>query len=430
MLLSNATNAMTHCHPTALRSTAQQELQAIERADILVGIPCFNNAASIAYVIQQVSQGLATYYPDHRAVLLIADGESTDDTRKVASDYPLLANQEKVVTCYQGISGKGSALRAIFEAAYQLEAQGCATLDADLRSITPEWIRVLLDPVLGHGYGYVTPVYARYKYDGTITNNIVYNLTRALYGKQIRQPIGGDFAFSQFLAQHFLMQPVWQTDVARFGIDIWMTLTAIVQRVPICQVNLGAKIHDAKDPAAALGPMFQQVCGTLFSHVEQHPNLWMTIKTSDPVPMFGRKALTEPEPIHVDQRQMVQSFKGGMERYGDVYDQLLSEDVSSALHRAGRLSPVVFEFPSEIWVKLLYEFIAAYHHLPHHRRDLLTWLTPLYLGRVASFITQTREMSFTEAEAEIEGLAQLCEQQKPYLLEVWKHPTRLLTQFA
>ena len=57
-------------------------------------------------------------------------------------------------------------------------------VDSDLRSITADWVKYLLDPVHGRrGTSIVSPVYVRHKYDGTITNNIVYNLTRALYGK-------------------------------------------------------------------------------------------------------------------------------------------------------------------------------------------------------------------------------------------------------
>jgi len=54
-------------------------------------------------------------------------------------------------------------------------------------------------------------------------------------------------------------QEVWETDVARYGIDIWMTTNAIIQDFKICQANLGVKIHDVKDPAKHLGPMFRQV---------------------------------------------------------------------------------------------------------------------------------------------------------------------------
>ena len=80
-----------------------------------------------------------------------------------------------------------------------------------MRSITSDWIHYLVDPVFTKGYQFVAPVYLRHKYDGTITNNIVYNLTRALYGKRIRQPIGGDFAFSRDVARFYVDQNVWDT---------------------------------------------------------------------------------------------------------------------------------------------------------------------------------------------------------------------------
>ena len=52
-----------------------------------------------------------------------------------------------------------------------------------------------MSPVFEQGFDYVAPYYLRHKYDGTITNSIVYPLTRTLYGHRIRQPIGGDFGF-------------------------------------------------------------------------------------------------------------------------------------------------------------------------------------------------------------------------------------------
>ncbi len=104
----------------------------------------------------------------------------------------------------------------------------------------------MIDPVLKGEFEFVAPVYTRHKYDGTITNNIVYNLTRSVYGKRIRQPIGGDFTFSRDLAKFYLEKPVWSTDIAKFGIDIWMTINAIARNVSICQAHLGVKVHDAR----------------------------------------------------------------------------------------------------------------------------------------------------------------------------------------
>jgi len=410
---------MTREYDTALRPYTQKRLEEIREADILVGIPCYNNESTILHVIKMVSHGLDQHYRDRKAVIMIADGGSTDDTRDRASEFQLKPWQEKLVTIYRGIGGKGTALRAIFESAWQLKAKVCVCVDSDLRSINPDWVKYLLDPVLDKGYEFVSPVYSRYKYDGTITNNIVYNLVRALYGKRIRQPIGGDFAFSGRLAKHYLEQDVWGSDIARFGIDIWMTTNALVTGAKVCQSNLGVKIHDAKDPALALGPMFRQVCGTLFSLMEEHEALWAPIRGSEDVPIFGMQEFLEPDAITVNQPRMVREFQEGKRLFGTLWQEVFSQEVARSLNKISRLSPDAFLFPVETWVKLIYELAVKYHQLPAHRMRLLSLMTPLYLARVASFINRTRDMNSREAEAVVEEQARVFEENKDYLVELW-----------
>ena len=149
--------------------------------------------------------------------------------------------------------------------ARQLDAKACAVVDSDLRSITPEWIDLLLRPILFADFDFVAPYYHRHKYDGTITNSIVYPLTRALYGVSVRQPIGGEFGISARLLTRYLEREDWETDVARYGIDIWMTTIAIAEGFRVCQSFLGAKLHDAKDPGSDLSAMLQQVVGSVFT---------------------------------------------------------------------------------------------------------------------------------------------------------------------
>jgi len=213
-------------------------IKSIGNADIIVGIPSYNNASTIGHVVRAVQAGFAKYFPGKKAVLVNSDGGSTDGTMDIVQNAAIDNMQSillphkvnpfiKIATPYHGIPGKGSAFRRIFEIADSLGVKACAVVDSDLRSITPEWIELLIKPVMEGEFDYVAPLYQRHKYDGTITNSIVYPLTRALYGKRVRQPIGGDFGFSGRLAKFYLSEDVWETDVARYGIDIWMTTTAI-----------------------------------------------------------------------------------------------------------------------------------------------------------------------------------------------------------
>jgi glycosyltransferase involved in cell wall biosynthesis len=406
-------------YSTALRRYTAKRIEEIKNADLLIGIPCYNNEKTIAQVIQMVTHGLDEYYRDFRSVIFIADGGSTDDTREAAQEFQIKPWQEKIVSIYRGPAGKGTALRSVFEAARTLQVRACAVVDADLRSITSHWIQHLLDPVISQGYQFVAPVYTRHKYDGTITNNIVYNLTRALYGKRIRQPIGGDFAFSRDVGKFYAEQDVWETDVARYGIDIWMTTTAITQGFKLCQSNLGVKIHDAKDPAQQLGPMFRQVMYILFALMERFEAYWKGVTGSEPVETFGHKNSIEPEPVKVDLEGMIEKFKVGFQHFSSLWREILSPGCFAEIERASGLDVHDFHLPAEAWVRILYDLAATFHAWTRNRFKIIEVVTPLYYARVASFVRETWDMTTEASEKVVEDQALRFEEDKGYLLKAW-----------
>ena len=406
-------------YDTALRGYTSKRIEEIESADILMGIPCYNNERTIAHVIQMVTHGLAKHYKDQRSVIFVADGGSTDDTREVAREFQIKPWQEKVVSIYRGPGGKGTALRSVFEAANRLKVRACAVVDSDLRSITSDWVQYLLDPVLSRDYQFVSPVYLRHKYDGTITNNIVYNITRALYGKRIRQPIGGDFAISREVAKFYAEQDVWETDVARFGIDIWMTTNAITQGFRICQSNLGAKIHDAKDPGQHLGPMFRQVVWTLCYLMERFEVHWKGVQGSEPVETFGQEGYVEPEPVNVDIEGMIEHFKIGFQQFSSLWKDIFSKACFDEIENAVEMDSNQFYLPTDAWAQILYELAATFHSWSVNRYKLIDLMTPLYYARVASFVRQSWDMSSQEAEELVEDQALKFEEHKDYLIKVW-----------
>jgi glycosyltransferase involved in cell wall biosynthesis len=406
-------------YDTALRAYTAKRVEEIGEADILVGIPCYYNQGTIEHVIRMVTHGLHNHYKDFRSVIMVADGGSTDDTREVAREFQIKPWQEKIVSIYRGPGGKGSAFRSIFEAAARLNVKACMVVDSDLRSIDGDWVKYLLQPILEMDYQYVSPLYSRYKYDGTITNNIVYNLTRALYGLRIRQPIGGDFAFTGELADYYIDQDVWETDVARYGIDIWMTTNAIAKNLKICQSNLGVKIHDAKDPAESLGPMFRQVIHTLFVLMEQNEALWKSVKGSRTVPVFGLDKLKEPDPVHVDLERLVKEYKTGFRHFKGLYKNIFCPECYEELKKCAGEAKTKFIMPVKTWVMVLYEVAATFHRWKDDRTQLVNLVTPIYLGRVASFINQTRKMDSIQAEQVVEEQAQVFEDYKNYLIRVW-----------
>jgi hypothetical protein len=292
-------------------------------------------------------------------------------------------------------------------------------VDSDLRSITPQWIELLLGPVLDHGFDYVAPLYLRHKFDGTITNSIVYPLTRSLYGHEVRQPIGGEFGFSGRLASHYLRQPVWETDVARFGIDVWMTTTALADDFRVCQSFLGAKIHDPKDPGADLAAMLVQVVSAVFDLMGTYRDRWAAVEGAESVPLFGFPHGVGLEPVSVNVGRMVGIFAQGVRDLGEVWGRALESptlDEVAALAAQGERD---FRFPDRLWVRVVHDFAVAYHRRALPREQLLRSLVPLYLGRTASFVLQNEHGGSEDVEGAIQALADEFVRQKPRLRERW-----------
>jgi glycosyltransferase involved in cell wall biosynthesis len=408
---------------TGLRPWANRRLEKMASADMVIGIPCFNNDGTIAHVIDMASEGAAESYADRKVVIIVSDGGSTDDTREVAQEKSVHPFLEKLVTIYRGLPGKGSALRMIFEASSFLNAPVTILFDADLRSITPEWVKALADPVLSHQHDFVAPVYSRYKYDATITNNIAYNLTRALFGRRVRQPIGGDFALSEKMVDLYQNSDpdIWMTDVARFGIDIWMTLTAVLNDVSLAQSCLGAKIHDAKDPVENLGPMFRQVVFPLFQLIERYYPKWRSVEGSRTIPIYGESQIQEPEAFSVDLAGMITNFREGFKNFAPLWREVINPAGFSVLEQLAASGPESeFHMPSQDWAHIVYDFLVTFHRWGTHREKLVEIMRPLYYARVASFINETKDMNTEQAEGVIDRQAAVFEELKPYLLAHWE----------
>jgi glucosylglycerate synthase len=417
-----------------LPEDARRAADAIRKADIVIGIPSYNNERTIGQVVRAADAGLAKYFPQMTGVVINSDGGSKDNTRQAVlsahvedSHLMLLstpmAPAHRLSFPYHGIPGKGSAFRSIFQMASQLQAKAVAVVDSDLRSITPEWIDLLVRPVLLAGYDFVAPYYHRHKYDGTITNSIVYPLTRALYGERVRQPIGGEFGVSAPLVARYLERDDWETDVARYGIDIWMTTIALAEDFRVCQSFLGAKLHDAKDPGGDLSAMLQQVVGSVFMLMAEYEDVWITSRESRSVELFGFRYDVGLDPIAVNVERMIHAFSRSVRDLDEVLESILKPETLRNIRMLAKQAEQnlgQFHIEDGLWARVVMEFACAHMQNPLSRGSILRSLTPLYLGRVASFVIETEELSAIDVERRIERLCITFEELKPYLIACWR----------
>ncbi|MGD8539189.1 MAG: glycosyl transferase, partial [Candidatus Aminicenantes bacterium] len=297
----------------------------VNSAEIIVGIPSYKEADSIAFPTDVASRGLLTYFPDKKSVIINMDNNSPDGTRDAFMSTPTKVPKIYISTP-MGVKGKGNNFKNLFEAAVELNAKAIVVVDADLKSITPQWIQYLGEPLFA-GFNYVSPIYVRHKYDGSITNHIAYPMLRTLFGLRVRQPIGGDFGFTGRIARAFLSEKLWNDNIANFGIDIWMTTIAIARRFKVCQTFLGSpKTHRTKDPAKDLGPMFKQVIMTLFDLMIDFEYLWKDTSLSLPSSIFGFGLGIDEKPpeVRVNKDALYDSFLSGFNKYGELWEKIVS----------------------------------------------------------------------------------------------------------
>jgi hypothetical protein len=392
----------------------------VEKVDIVIGIPSYNEAENISYPVTQVDLGLLKYFNEFSSVIINCDNNSPDNTKDVFLETKTVTPKIYLSTP-QGVKGKGNNFLNLFKKAEQLNAKAIIVIDADLKSITPEWIKKLGEPLF-LDYDYVAPIYLRHKYDGTITNNIAYPLLRSLYGRRIRQPIGGDFGFSGKLCSNYLNYNSWDSNIANFGIDIWMTNNALINGVVVCQAFLDSpKVHKPKDPGSQLGSMFVHVIGTLFNLMEKHDYFWLKVKGSKPTAIFGfglgENAL--PPKVDVSLEKLYSNFNNSIKKFYPIWENIIEkENLSRLLDIAGKKIED-FEIPMELWAKILYDFSLSYHRCIEKREEILPSLVPIYYGQTLSYITATWEMEAKQAEQYIEMLCFVFEEQKPYLIKRW-----------
>jgi glycosyltransferase involved in cell wall biosynthesis len=373
-----------------------------------------------SYVISQVTKGLDTYFPHLRSVVFVSDGNSKDDTLNSVKKINLPSEVKLIPAIYIGTSGKGSAVRAIFEAARYLKVKSVALVDSDLRSITPDWMDMLITPTL-NGTDFVAPYYNRRKYDGTITNFLCYPVMRSLFGKDIRQPIGGDFGLSIGLVEKLLESPLWNkdADVCRFGIDIFETCTALANGFNIKQALLGVKNHDAKDPSSQLASMFRQVMSTMFACIEHYEPVWKNIYGVTKTGFVGEANYSEiPETVEVSFKATIDTYNANYNSFIDVYQAILNGNIINNFEALKQLETKPVVFSSEVWAKTVYSFIAAYHKTPPYgRAKLVDALRVLWIGRVAAFLKDTWSQTRVESEAKIVAEAKVFENLKDYFIE-------------
>ncbi len=393
--------------------------------DVVVGIPSYNEAPTIGYVTSMAGEGLSKYFPDAKSVIVNCDNNSMDGTKDSFLSAPVPGTVGKrYISTPEGVKGKGNNFYNLFRFCREVDSKIMIVVDADLKSITPEWIKYLGFPIK-RGNDLVTPLYSRHQFDGTITNHLCYPLAFSLARVDVRQPIGGDFAFSSRLCSHWLDQE-WNEMTRQYGIDIFMSLNALFGDFNICQAGLGNKIHNASSPK--LGKMFEEVVYTLFSLLVKHRKAWLEVSLQEGfsypyrearyVGRYGLKKMLEPQTLYID----VLDLKNQCRNEYNAYQHLLKKYLSSYTYNRIRNMFALDHYDMHImlWSQIVYRLLFLFDGSSEQERlEILDALKPLYFSRSIAFDYTTFRYSVDFAEQEVKNQSRAFLSQKPYLIGLY-----------
>ncbi len=396
------------------------QCQKIGEVDILVGVLCKDVETTVLNVLNVVNEGLYRYFPNYKRAIVVCDGNSSDNTIDAVKLFQPYHGIQKIVTSDIISGGKGAGVMTVFEVAHELNSKCVVLVDGDLLSVKPHWIESMANPVIYGRADLTVPYYIRHKYDGVITNNLVYPFTRALYGIDIRQPIAGEFCLSQNLYELLRDHPLFPM---HFGVDIMITSTTAAEGLKAKESLFGLKIHESTshylDPEEFLIPMFRRVTSSMFELAKYNEEYW---RNRPPVhhPKLSRKSFSrKPVPVSIDVDSMKKSFiesaDGNHNLMCQVLPEQLAEDVTKIISNGG------VDFDAETWAEVVFNYATAFKHLQtdESKEKLIDSLKTLWEGRFVSYVLETKDMDMNEAEEVIQKQAEIFEEKFEYLVSIY-----------
>lgn len=396
-----------HGRASLLSDDLVRALIAAGQVDVLVGIPTLDNAKTIRSIVTVVMEAFAGPLARQRALLLDADGGSNDSTPDIVrsgrrDSEPLVATHtlrtiHRISAPYHGVPGRAGGLRLIFAAADLIGARAIVVLDPEVEALTSEAVGALATAVLDGRFDLVKPHGQGSPWQRPLVTQLVAPLMRSQFGRYLHEPTATQFACSKELAGRSLTSKLWDDDSVSSGADLWLTTRALSDGHRVAELAspvLPEPVHASRPRAK---DAFEQVVGALFE----------SLVSEALSPGAGEVSiLGEPPPLGTlrpafSVSHYEDAFVRGVADLAPILEPALGPDVFGELSMA-QATRVIGD---DLWARVVLHALDAARRRVLPRSQIVSALFPLYLGRVATFLNDTREVSAAEADARIERLS-------------------------
>ncbi|MFQ5838421.1 MAG: glycosyltransferase, partial [Thermoplasmata archaeon] len=198
--------------------------------------------------LRVVEEGLKSGSIDE---VYVIDGWSTDNTVSLLNEaLPRLARDYgKGVELHRSKlrnTGKGGAMVTGMEIALSAGHSRIAFADSDISSITSRWFDYLVSGIDQYDADMTRGYFDRSSFDAQITRHITVPAINMFFpeGRGINQPLGGELCMRDSFVRYLLNHPLAPPHT--WGIDTFITVTALVGGFKIVELYLSQKLHKGK----------------------------------------------------------------------------------------------------------------------------------------------------------------------------------------
>jgi glucosylglycerate synthase len=350
-------------------------------------------------------------FPDHNLVIAGAEAfaaETTIATRPYASPR---SNLGWVLTA----TDYTAAATTLGDQAYS----GVILIGSDIVANHPDLLRDFATQ-LHTGADLVLPRFTAGPRDGLVTAALLYPMSRALFGPEIRYPLPVVAALSTRMLQR--LAPV----ALRTGGDglLWPVAEAAAANFSARQVDTAMRLPPPPT-ADDFNKLLSGVVSSLFLEVEAKAAFWQRARLfiPDTNPLPPAVVPSDDSGASEEVADIVANFRLAYSNLLEIWALVLPPQTLVAVKRLSQSSPEDFVLQPELWARIVYDFTLAFHLRSLNRGHLLGAFTPLYLAWVASHVGIAGDNPDL-AEQLVASTASAFEREKPYLVSRWRWPDR------
>ena len=293
--------------------------------------------------------------------------------------------------------GKGANIIKFLDFSVKSDCLYFGMFDSDLKSIEENWL-IKMFSELKAGADYVIPSYQRSPFEGSTTNHLCVPIIQAIFAEPIVQPICGDFMFSKrfvILADQYLKKNPTPSNLS-YGIDICLTVTALLNNLNISNCDLTKKVHKPSFPK--IENMFIEVASSLIGILRNND---ISVKKMAEVPL--QYFIKNSKFPHKEQAKLLKEKNWNLVKEDEgYYSKILSRE---SLHKLFS-NQNNGEINEKLWSYILFDYLRL-SKTTEPIQKLAESLKNLFICRAVTFWEQAENSSVEESAHRLKEQTQL-----------------------